>query len=153
MGFTGAVTWDPTNPGACKVDINVPVSQLQVDAPEMRKKVGYDTVLDDSQRADVTKNMLSDEQLDGAKFSNITFKATKCEGAGDSVKVSGNLTIHGVSKSVTVPMKISAGDTISAKGSLHILASDDGFQPYSALLGQLKNQNDMTLTIDVVGAR
>jgi len=152
-GFTGAVTWDATNPGTCKVDINVPVSQLQVDAPEMRKKVGYDTVLDDSQRSDVTKNMLSDEQLDGAKYPNITFKATKCEGTGDTFKVTGSLTLHGVSKSVTVPMKISAGDTFTAKGSLHILATDYGFQPYSALLGQLKNQNDMTLTIDVVGAR
>lgn len=153
MGWTGAVTWDPANPATCKVDINVPVAQLLVDAPEMRKKVGYDTVLDDSQREDVTKNMLSDEQLDGKKYPNITFKATKCEGTGDSVKVTGGLTIHGVTKTVTVPMKVTNGDAFTAKGSLHILATDYGFEPYSALLGQLKNQNDMTLTIDVVGAR
>ena len=92
---TGTATWDPANPAACAVDITVPVKQLEVDAPEMRKKVGYDTTLDDSQRAEVGEHIFSDTQLDAAKFPNISFKATKCEGTGSNAKVTGNFTLHG----------------------------------------------------------
>lgn len=151
-GYTGSVSWDPTNAASCAVELVVPVKQLQVDADDMRKKVGYDTMLDASQREDVTENMLSETQLDAAKYPTISFKATKCEGSGSAVKVTGNFTMHGVTKTITVPMNIAAdGAKITAKGSFKVLQSDFGFQPYSALLGQLKNKNEIAFTIDVVG--
>lgn len=152
MGYTGSVTWDPTNLGACQVDFTVPVKSLQVDADDMRKKVGYDTVLDQDQRAEVAEHIFSDTQLDAAKFPNITFKATKCEASGSSTKVTGNLTMHGVTKSVSVPMSITAdGAQLKAKGTFKVNQTDFGFQPFSALLGQLKNKNEISFTIDVVG--
>lgn len=153
-GYTGTVTWDPTNPGACQVEINVPVKSLQPDADDMRKKVGYDTVLDEGQRKEVMEHIVSDTQLDASKFPNITFKSTKCEGTGASAKVTGNFTMHGVTKSITVPMNISAdGTKFSAKGNFKVLQTDYGFQPFSALLGQLKNKNEMSFTIDVLGTK
>ena len=152
-GWTGTATWDPTNAAACKVDISVPVASLETDADDLRKKVGYDTVLDESQRAEVKEHFLAADQLNAAANPNITFKSTKCEGSGSAVKVTGNLTIRGVAKSVTVPMNITAdGKAFSAKGSFTVNHTDFGFQPFSALLGQLKNKNEMRFTIDVKGA-
>ena len=152
-GWTGTATWDPTNTAACKVDISVPVASLETDADDLRKKVGYDTVLDESQRAEVKEHFLAADQLNAAANPNITFKSTKCEGSGSAVKVTGNLTIRGVAKSVTVPMNITAdGKAFSAKGSFTVNHTDFGFQPFSALLGQLKNKNEMRFTIDVKGA-
>jgi len=151
-GWSGSVTWDPTNPGACKVDITVPVNQLDNDNVDWRKKVGYDTVLDDGDRAEVKEHMLEEDQLNAAKYPTISFKATKCEGSGTAIKVTGDFTLRGVTKSISVPMTISATDTaITAKGSFKVNQSSFGFQPYSALLGQLKNKDEMSFTIDVKG--
>ena len=152
-GWSGAVTWDPSNVGACQVEVNVPVGQLEVDAPEMRKKVGYDTVLDDSDRGTVREHMLAEDQLNSAKYPNISFKSTKCEGTGSAIKVTGNFTLHGVSKQVTVPMTLSGdGKAFTAKGSFKVKQSDFGYKPFEALLGQLKNSDEISFTIDVVGA-
>lgn len=151
-GWTGSVTWDSTSPATCKVELSLPVAQLENDAPDLRKKVGYDSVLDDGDRAEVKKHMLDTDQLNAAKFPTISFKATKCEGTGSSIKVSGDFTLHGVSKPVTVPMTITAdGNTLTAKGSFKAKQSDYGITPFSALLGQLKNKDEMTFTIDVKG--
>ena len=138
---------------ACQVEVNVPVGQLEVDAPEMRKKVGYDTVLDDSDRGTVREHMLAEDQLNSAKYPNISFKSTKCEGTGSAIKVTGNFTLHGVTKQVTVPMTLSGdGKAFTAKGSFKVKQSDFGYKPFEALLGQLKNSDEISFTIDVVGA-
>lgn len=152
--WTGSVVWDPTNVGACQVEVSVPVSSLEVDAPEMRKKVGYDTVLDDDDRATVREHMLDAGQLNASAYPNITFKSTKCEGTGNAIKVTGNFTLHGTSKTVTVPMTLSAdGSAFTAKGTFKLKGSDYGMKPFEALLGQLKNSDEMSFTIDVVGAK
>jgi polyisoprenoid-binding protein YceI len=45
--------------------------------------------------------------FDSAKFPAITFKSTKVEKVGDNgLKVTGNLTVHGVTKSVTLDGKV-----------------------------------------------
>lgn len=152
-GWNGTVHWDPADPSACKVDIRVPVSGLRVDDEATRKRVGYDVMLDADQREEVKSNMLAAGQLDARRFSDITFTATGCEAAGDRVKVTGKLSVHGVAKSVASTMKITSdGSTFSAAGTFTAKATDFGFQPYSALLGALKNQNEMKFTVDVRGA-
>jgi polyisoprenoid-binding protein YceI len=40
------------------------------------------------------------------QFPEITFKSTKVEGSGNELKVTGDLTLHGVTKSVTIPLKV-----------------------------------------------
>lgn len=152
-GWSGTVRWDPADPAACKVEITVPVSGLRPDQEAMRKRVGYDVMLDDGQRADVTSNMLAAGQLDAKKFTDIRFLSTSCAAAGDKVKVGGTLTVHGVGKSVTSTMKITGdGAAFTASGTFTAKATDFGFEPYSALLGALKNQNEMKFTVDVRGA-
>jgi hypothetical protein len=41
---------------------------------------------------------------------------------------------------------------MSAAGTFSAKATDFGFEPYSALLGALKNRNEMKFTVDVKGA-
>ncbi len=152
-GWRGTVRWDPAAPTACKVDITVPVTGLRADDEATRKRVGYDVMLDEGQRADVTTHMLDDGQLDAQKFPEIRFASTGCEAAGDGVKVSGTLTVHGVSKPVASTMKITGdGQSLTASGTFSAKATDFGFEPYSALLGALKNKNEMKFTVDVRGA-
>jgi polyisoprenoid-binding protein YceI len=46
------------------------------------------------------------EFLDAAKFPDITFKSTKVEKSGEALKISGDLTVHGVTKPVTLNAKV-----------------------------------------------
>lgn len=58
-----------------------------------------------------TANAKRDEHLKGAdffdakQFPTITFKSTKVEKAGEALSVTGDLTLHGVTKSVTAKVE------------------------------------------------
>jgi polyisoprenoid-binding protein YceI len=52
-------------------------------------------------------HLKTDEFLDAAKYPTITFKSTKVEKAGaDALKITGDLTVHGSTKSVTLNAKV-----------------------------------------------
>lgn len=152
-GWSGTVTWNVADPGTCKVSITVPVSGLQNDAESWRKKVGYDTVLSDSQRADVRTNMMAADQLDAAQYKEMRFVSTGCSADGDRVKVAGTMTIHGQERPTTISMRISAdGSSFSASGSFSAKQTDFGIQPFSAMGGALKNKDALKFSIDVRGS-
>ncbi len=57
----------------------------------------------DTRVADRDKDLRSSNFFDVAKFPNITFKSTKVEKAGrGALRVTGDLTIHGVTKTVVL---------------------------------------------------
>ena len=148
-GWTGTVTWGA---GPCAVDISVPVAGLRNDDDAMRKRVGYDVMLDEGQRADVKANMLGASQLDASRSPTITYKAASCEATDATWKVTGALTIRGVAKRVITTLKVSAdGARFSASGKFTAKTTDFGFEPFSAMLGALKNKAEMKFTLDVVG--
>ena len=52
-------------------------------------------------------HLKTDEFLDAAKYPNITFTSTKVEKAGaDALKITGDLSVHGVTKSVVLNAKV-----------------------------------------------
>jgi polyisoprenoid-binding protein YceI len=51
------------------------------------------------------EHLRSPDFFDAAKFPNLTFTSTKVAGKPDSFKLTGDLTIHGVTKSVTFDAK------------------------------------------------
>ena len=61
----------------------------------------------DTNNADRDKHLTSPDFLDAAKFPQITFKSTKIKKAGKAYKVTGDLTIHGVTKPVTLDVELS----------------------------------------------
>lgn len=158
VGWTGSMTWDAANPGACKVEVTVPVQKLEPDAPDSRRFAGLPAEEIDQvsagQQEDIKKNIVAKGQLDAAGHPNMTFKSTGCELSGDTVNVKGNLTIKGKTKAVVVPMKgFSAGDTLSASGSFAVQGTDFGVEPYSAMFGQLKNDNTWTFIYKLSGKK
>lgn len=62
----------------------------------------------DSHVADRDAHLKSPDFFDAAKFPTITFKSTKVAKAGkDGLKVTGDLTLHGVTRPVTLDVKAS----------------------------------------------
>ena len=151
-GWSGTATIDLADLSTCAMNISVPVDKLLVDATPIREDLGYTTFPKDSEREDIKKEMLSEKQLNAAAHKNITWKATKCVLDGDRVDMTGDLTIRGKTKSVTLPMAVKQDEvSFHAKGAVAIKATDFGFEPYSAGFGALKNQNRMLLSISVHG--
>ena len=57
--------------------------------------------------AKLDEGLKSPDFLDAAKYPTITFKSTKVEKTGEnSLKITGDLTVHGVTKPVTLDAKV-----------------------------------------------
>ena len=152
MDFTGIVKWNPEDFSQCDVKITVPVKMLKVDPPGLRARLGLEGETSEKDRVKIRENMLSKGQLNAETFPEVTFQSTSCTGTSGKVRVTGDLTIRGVTKSITTVLDTqSDSKTFQAKGSFSVLHTDFGFKPYSAFLGMIRNDNKLTFYIDVVG--
>jgi len=87
---SGTITVDGTNPGSAKIDATIDASSI-------------DTRVE---RRDA--DLKSPNFLDVAKYPTITFKSTKVEADGPGKwKVTGDLTLHGVTKPVVLEVESS----------------------------------------------
>jgi len=73
-----------------------------VGSPEF--KIDMKTLWADNEK--LTGHLKSPDFFDVAKFPGATFTATSIEPAGDLSNVTGNLELHGVTKSISFPAKI-----------------------------------------------
>jgi polyisoprenoid-binding protein YceI len=104
------------------------------------------------------KDLLSDHFFDVAHFPTITFKSTKVEQvAPGKLKVTGNLTIHGVTKEValdldgpTAPIKDPWGNQRMAINATTTINRQDFGVKWNATMdnGGLVVGNDVAITID-----
>src|SRR2546430_738725 len=85
--ISGTVVFHKDNPSKSSVELSVPVESL------------------DTHNSVRERSLKSPDFFDAKQFPTITFKSTKIEGSGDTLKVSGDLTIRGVTKPVTVDFK------------------------------------------------
>ena len=102
-GISGTVSFDPENPAATTGKIIVTTASLTVPNPMMNG------------------HLHSDKWLDAARYPEITFEAksftnVKTEGNVTTADATGTFTLHGVSKEITVPVKLSyLKDKLSAR--------------------------------------
>ncbi len=90
FGITdGSVTLDEANPANSKVDVTIDVKSLTT---------GIDKF---------NEHIKSKDFLDADQFATATFKSTKVDVTGkDAAKVTGDLTLHGVTKPVVLDVKL-----------------------------------------------
>jgi polyisoprenoid-binding protein YceI len=87
--FSGTVQLDPKNLPASSVDFHIKATSI------------------DTNVADRDKHLRSADFFDVEKYPEITFKSESIKAAGkDKYDVTGTLTLHGVSKKVTVPVTL-----------------------------------------------
>lgn len=150
--FTGSATLDLQDPAGCDITMRMKVDSLQVDPGDARSNYGLDGTTSDGDKSSIKKNALSKGQLNAESYPEITFKSTKCGQSGDDLTVTGDLTIRGTSHQITTTVDASTSDgKLSAKGSFKATHADFGFKPYSALLGALKNAEELNFYFNVSG--
>lgn len=152
--FSGKGSLDDSGaPESLKLELTVEVAGLIPDEPETRRKYFLpNTPVPAKDRQKVLENMLSDEQLDAAKFPTISFVVSKVSiEASGALRCQGKLTLHGVTKEVSFPIKVKTGDR-QAEGDaqVRLKTSDFGVKPYSAALGLIRNKDEVELVVHVV---
>jgi polyisoprenoid-binding protein YceI len=95
---------------------------------------------------------LETDRFPNAKFATtgtVTLPAAPARGATVTISVPGELTLHGVTKSVTVPLKARwDGTTIQVVGELPITMSDYGISPpTSPLVAEVDNHGSLELQL------
>ena len=150
--FTGTVTWDPDDVSACEIEVRVPVQHLHTDPGNSRERMGLEGTTKDKDKASIRKNFLGKSQLWADKHSTIDFRSTKCETRGERVVVSGDLSLRGVTKRVSAPMTIrTTEEAFTARGGFSIRHTDFGFEPFTAVMGALRNEDDLRFTLNFHG--
>lgn len=148
-GWSGEARMDPDDPTDCALSVTLPVSSLVVDERWVRQVAGLEGELPDGIRDSVRKNMLGADQLHSAAHPTMVFTSTRCTAAS----IVGDLTIRGVTRRIEMPAQISATDgRLSLTGQVSILATDFGFEPFSAMMGAMKNQDEMRLSVTLIGS-
>lgn len=142
---TGTIAYDPQDPAGSTV-------QASIDA-------GSISTRDDQRDA----HLRSADFLDVEKFPAITFQSAKVESVGpDELKVTGDLTIHGVTKSVVLNVEGPTEETKDPWGNLRtglsattkIKRSDFGLTWNAALeAGGVLVGDDLKIAIDVSAIR
>ena len=82
--WSGKLDFDPSNLAAAKVEVRIDASSI------------------DTQVADRDNHLRSPDFFDVAKYPELTFVSKKVEKAGDGYQVSGELTMHGVTRPVVL---------------------------------------------------
>jgi len=152
--FRGEVVWTPDDPSACAIGMSFPVTALTVDPAGARGRAGLDPsdTVAPKKLGQIRDNALSARQLDAERFGRVHYRADTCVARDDGrYDVTGTLTIHGVARTLTVPMAISDRGGFHATGSFTARATDFGFEPFRALAGALRNDDRMRFVVDVRG--
>ena len=138
-GVSGKLNLDPAKPAADAVDVTIPVASVS------------------TTNATLDGELKSDQWLDAGKYPTIRFVSTKVtRTAANRATISGNLTLHGVTRPVTLAARfngagvnpLSKAYTVGFNATGVIKRSDFGVKTYLPLIG-----DETTLTISAAFER
>jgi polyisoprenoid-binding protein YceI len=84
---TGTISYDKEDPS--KSTFNIEIKTEEIDTANEKRD----------------QHLKSPDFFDAKQFPTITFKSTAVKASGDDLEVTGDLTLHGVTKSVVVKLK------------------------------------------------
>jgi polyisoprenoid-binding protein YceI len=124
--LTGTILYDQVNPAKSSVDVTIDAASITTEN-ETRDK-----------------DLRSARFFDVAKYPTLTFKSTEVKQvAKDQLEVTGSFTLHGVTKTITIPVKalgvapgMAPNTTVAGfEGSLTIKRSEYGITTYIPVVG------------------
>lgn len=122
---SGSLTLDPAKPADARVEIVFPVNHIATGIP------GFD------------KHLLSADFFEAEKFPTATFKSTSVKVDGMEAEITGDLTIKGITKEVTLDASftgaganpMSKKETVGFSADAIIKRSEFGLGKYVPLVG------------------
>ena len=145
--FTGEGTFDPASPSQASLVLRVRADSLEV--------------MDDIKSKDrrEMESTMNESVLESAKYQEIVFISTNVSSNNLSegrfqVNVNGNLSLHGVTRPLTVPAQVTVlGEEFRASGQVSLAQTSFGIQPVSVAGGTLKLKDEVKLSFDIVARK
>jgi polyisoprenoid-binding protein YceI len=144
--FSGRVTLPEAGASASTLELDV----------DARSLVVLDKNVSDKDRNEIYNSMHT-TVLESAKHQKITFRSvsvTDVKEAGNnsySLILNGDLTLHGVTKRIAVPLTATiTPQQIKASGKYTLKQTDYGIKPYSAAGGTIKVKNEVVVNFAIV---
>ena len=141
---SGKILWDSDNPANSSIEASIDVNSINTREPQ---RDGH---------------LRSPDFLDAEKFPEIRFRSTGIEGSEGEYQVTGDLTIHGVTRSVVLNVEGPTPETRDPWGQVKIGASatgkinrkDYGLEWNAALeTGGVLVGEEVKITLEVEGTR
>ena len=136
-------------------DIEAPISEGTIDEGGLRVRFVVessamkvlDPKLSEDKRKEVQDRMQGPEVLSSARFPKITFESTKVERTGQGMlRVDGRLSLHGVTRPVTVSVKTENGRYV---GTSMLSQRQFGITPISIAGGTVKVKDELKIEFDI----
>jgi polyisoprenoid-binding protein YceI len=103
-----------------KVDLGDPIEQSRLEVTLQTASLYAD-------KEKLTKHLKSPDFFDVAQFPTATFQSTQIKKEGEGHTITGELTLHGVTKSISFPASISASESqVNASAEFSINRKDFG---------------------------
>lgn len=136
--FSGSVKYDPAHPEKTSVDATIQVASI------------------DTNNKDRDGHLSSADFLDAEKMPTITFKSTKAEVKDDVIILTGDFTLHGVTKKITLPIEVLGTGTHPRSKKLQagfaaeitIKRSDYGVNTWTDMAGVLGDEVKISLAVE-----
>ena len=151
-GISGSVTFDPANPSATKGKIVIAASSLHVPNPMMKEHLHGSQWMDVARHPEIT-------------FEAKELKSVKTEGDNTTADAVGAFTAHGVTKELTVPVKLTylkdklgqrvpgkQGDLLVIRANFTLKRADFGINP-KAPAEKVSETIDVALSIAGAASR
>lgn len=138
--LSGTLTYDPQNISKSSIEVSIEAASVNTREPQR------------------DAHLKSADFFDVEKYPVLTFKSTKVEEDGDSLKVTGDLSIHGVTNSVVLDVERPSAEMkdpwgnvkIGSSGSTKIKRKDYGLNWNAALeAGGILVGDDVQITLDI----
>jgi polyisoprenoid-binding protein YceI len=142
-------------------NLHVPPNGLQSASLDLAIVADSLTLVDkvsDDDRKEIEGSM-KQKVLETSKFPKIAFRTTSVTVASSGeasshLGVVGDLWLHGVGHSVTIPVTVvQKGDSLRATGAVKIRQTDYGITPVTAVVGTVRVKDEVTISFDIVATR
>ncbi len=145
--FVGEAQFNPDKLESASLHVTVKTASLTVTDD-----------ISDKDRREIEREM-QEGVLESAKYPEIVYDCSRVSvnnpGNGQySITLQGNLTLHGVTRGLTIPARVAVtGDMLRAFGEFSLRQSDYNIKQVSAIGGGLKVKDEVKFSFDIVARK
>lgn len=152
-GISGEIDARPDEFSHSSFHLSIPIEDFEVDKPVDRAKEGKDFAKQPSDNAisETRQHMLSDRVLDATRYPIIKVRSVSVSGNPGSALLVIRITLHGISKDITVPTRIEVtGQRLVADGNFRISQKQFDIKPFTAAAGTLRVKDEVRVRFNLV---
>ena len=141
--FAGTITYDPKHPEKLSADVTIQAKSIDTG----------------NERRD--NHLRNEDFFEVETYPTITFKSTSAKMDGETILLTGDFTMHGTTKSITLPVTVlgvgvhprSKAPIVGFETAIVLKRSDYGVNNYVDKTGVLGDEVKVTITLEAAGPR